>query len=469
MADEVVLRGVRTLEPHRLGVTISIAMTALVAVALVALLVTAGPPTTKDGGAFLRLLFLTICGGLGSAWYFGRMRKHVSAAAADLRVTSDAIHLGAKRLADRSELRAAFVSPIEVGGAGGQPAVVHISRGPLALPVELVVPTIEDGRRLTTALGLGAAQRASELPLGALSVESLKSRVRGTWIGGAILVASVLGTIAAAKGGLVAPAIMLALAGAGTHVTMLLRLFHSAKIVVGSDAVLASWFSHRVSIPLRDIVRAEAVEGEAWATMLPMIVRVHLKDGRSVELLGRAGRASAIGSFNHLARMHAETIAERINEAVASRGEAAPATAYAAEEGALERGSRSMEAWVAALRKLNDGTAGFRDHGASATVVERLLAILEDASASPTRRVAAAVALAPHLDPERRGRVRIAAEATAAPKLRVALEAAAAAEDDKLVRALNEVASEEAQDAELRGGAALSGGMRDPAEGSTIQ
>ncbi len=128
-----------------------------------------------------------------------------------------------------------------------------------------------------------------------------------------------------------------------------------------------------------------------------------------------------------------------------------------------------MEAWVAALRKLNDGTAGFRDHGASATVVERLLAILEDASASPTRRVAAAVALAPHLDPERRGRVRIAAEATAAPKLRVALEAAAAAEDDKLVRALNEVASEEAQDAELRGGAALSGGMRDPAEGSTIQ
>lgn len=447
MAEELEVDDVRTLDPHRLGVTLSIALTALVAVGLVALLITAGPPATKDGGAFFRLLFITICGGLGATWYFGRVRKHLSANAARLRVASDGIFLGGRKIAERSELRSAFVSPIEVGRVDDPRAVVQLSRGPLALPVEIVVPSIEDGRRVTAALGLGAAQRASELPLGALSVESLRSRVRGTWVGALVLVASIAGSIATAKSGLIAPAVMLAIAGASAHLTMIFRLFHTGKIVVGADGVVASWFSQRTVIPLRNIARAEALEGEAWATMLPMVVRVHLKDGRSVDLVARAGRVSALGNFNRLARLHAETIAERINEAVAARADVASPTAYAGEEGALERGSRSMDAWVTALRKLHDGAAGFRDHGAAGTVLERLLAIMEDATASPTRRAAAAVALAPHLDDGARDRIRIAARATATPKLRVALEAAAAAEDDKLVRALDEVAEEEAREA----------------------
>jgi hypothetical protein len=100
----------------------------------------------------------------------------------------------------------------------------------------------------------------------------------------------------------------------------------------------------------------------------------------------------------------------------------------------LARGERSTSEWLAAVRKQASPSEGSRNlHLAE----DRLWAVLEDPSADPTARVAAAVALrtqsggrrAPELDQ----RVRVAASSTAFPQIRIALEEVVDAPDDEQV------------------------------------
>ncbi len=79
--------------------------------------------------------------------------------------------------------------------------------------------------------------------------------------------------------------------------------------------------------------------------------------------------------------------------------------------------------------------------GAAAPTPEALLRVVEDASAKPVERVAAAIALAAAGDAAR-VRIRVVAEATAAPRLRVALEAVA--REDEVADALEALESESA-------------------------
>lgn len=431
------MAGARLLRANRWGVGISVGLSALCVTAIVAAMV-AAPPSQKDLPAVLNVLFMAIAGGVAGSIWFGRVKRRPATSPSVVRATLAGIEVDGRVEAEAGTIKSAFTRPAPNGGA-----VVRVTRRWLASPIDVWVPTIEDGRALVDALGQGAGRVASELPLHALSEENLRSRVQGTWLGGGVLVASmVAGAVAAGAFG-AAFAVPFGIFGFLFHMAMILRWARSGTIAIGADGVFVRWFSQREHIPLARIERAEVVTGTAWATMIPNLVRLHLRDGQVRDLVAAAGRTSAFGrSYNDLALAHASTVAERINEAVraSARGEHAPRVALV--EDGLERGGRAVGEWVAALRKLHDHAAGFREHGATAHVLDSLWSVLEDNLAPQGKRMAAAVALAPHLDAAGRGRVRIAARAVAAPKLRVALEAAAESDDDALVEALAEAESE---------------------------
>jgi hypothetical protein len=434
---ECKLEGVRPMVANRVGVALSAGFSALVLLAGIAAVAATGLPQGGEGASFINVILLGMLGGGFGAWWFARMARRVSPRAGEVRVTDNGVYLDGKRLIARSDIRSATLWPGQ--GAG---ACVRIQPRGVGASIDLVVRDDADGRRLIETLGFSASQTASELGLLALSVESLKSRVRGTWLGGATLLSSFFAAGFAGRMGL-AGGWVAALVAAGLlfHITMLLRFFKRGSIVVGADGVHAQWLGQRRFIPIRDVDRAEVVQGEAWATMLPMIVRIHRKAGDFVDLLAGAGRVSAFGNFDRGARPHAEMIAERINEAAAASGRA-PSDHPPWDERLLARGQRAMRDWVAALRKLDDKAPSFREHADSVQVLDRLWAILEDATMDHEKRAAAAVALSPHFDAADRQRVRIAARATATPKLRIALEAAAEDDEDRLVEALDEVATE---------------------------
>jgi hypothetical protein len=435
---ECTLRDVRLMKPNRRGVALSLGISSALVLAGIVAIAVAGMPQGKDGASIINLMVLAACGGGAGAWWFGRVKKRPSAEASELRATANGVYLAGKRLVAKKDIASAMLWPGR--GAG---AFVRIKRhGLAAAPIDLQVKDAADGRKLIETLGFSASQTASELTISAPSLPNLKSRIRGSWLGGAMMFAGIAAAIVAGKtlGGPIAA--VFGLGGFLFHAMMLLRLFRPAKIAVGADGVHVRWMWQQQFIPIHDIERAEVVEGDAWASMLPMLVRIHLTSGEVVDLVGKVGRTSAFGRFNDFARAHAEVVAERINEAVQGRGRGAPA-ALAWDDGILARGERAVGEWVAALRRLEDKVQTFRQQAGAGSVFERLWEILEDAAAAPARRAAAAVALSPHLDERGRERLRIAAQATATPKLRIALEAAAEDDDDRLIRALDEVAAVE--------------------------
>jgi hypothetical protein len=100
---------------------------------------------------------------------------------------------------------------------------------------------------------------------------------------------------------------------------------------------------------------------------------------------------------------------------------------------------QSIEAWVEAVRKHASPGDGYRSQHLSE---DRLWAVLEDPSADPTARVAAAIALrtsvgrgggtvAPQVRVQLDQRVRVAASSTAFPQVRGALEEIANCESDE--------------------------------------
>jgi hypothetical protein len=106
----------------------------------------------------------------------------------------------------------------------------------------------------------------------------------------------------------------------------------------------------------------------------------------------------------------------------------------------LARGTgQSIQAWMEAIRKQATPGDGYRSQHLSE---DRLWAVLEDPSADPTARVAAAIALrttvrgaAPQVRVQLDQRVRVAASSTAFPEVRGALEQIAEAESDEEIPA----------------------------------
>jgi len=186
------------------------------------------------------------------------------------------------------------------------------------------------------------------------------------------------------------------------------RVAEPREIVIGADGVLVRSVWGTRLVPFAEIEDALCAGNR---------LLLHLRDprgGRREKLFVLRGHDAGI----------AAGLADRIADAIRAAG-GKPSASAAAE---LDPAGRPLHAWRAALGKLLTGGGDYRR---SALGADHLIAVLEDASAPPARRIGAAIALRDGVHPEARARVRIAADACADEDVRAALEAAAAEEIDE--------------------------------------
>jgi hypothetical protein len=445
MADEECsLTDVTVMEANRVGVALALALSAACLLAFAFVTARFGLPHGKEGGAFVRVMLYGVFGGGAAAWWFGRVSRKPSEMVGELRATANGIYLRGKRIVARREIGAAYVWP----GTDGAAYVRIERRGLLRGPIDLKVRNVDEGRALLRAIGMDATQASSAFTAAATSMSQYRQRLYTSWAGiacvfGAPVAMAALGVHGAPLG------LTIVLAGLA-YAAVALYAVKSASVVVGADGVLIRWLWQKHFVPIQDIVRAEVVPYEhITLAMWGLVVRVHRRSGEPLDIPIQRARGATRGLGADIARLNrnrAEAIAERINEAVLGKGRGTSSALAVTDLDALARGGRAVDEWVAALRGLRAKIATFRDQATGG--VDALWSVLEDAEAAAEQRAAAAVALSPHLDEGGRARLRIAAQATVAPKLRIALEAAAEDDDERLVRALEEVA--EAPEPEAR-------------------
>ncbi|MCC6527682.1 MAG: hypothetical protein IT373_33865 [Polyangiaceae bacterium] len=202
------------------------------------------------------------------------------------------------------------------------------------------------------------------------------------------------------------PAIVLGIIVFASLAIGLLARFPSTRVVVGTDGIeLKRPLSRRRFIPYSELHRV-TLEGPT--------IRPYLRFERARE----APIDLRVASY-----LEGETLCARIREAMAGAG-----TRSTFDVAALDRGGLSLAEWRASLAKLLARSAGYRQR-----VVEALdlAQAAESAAVTPSRRVAAALALSSSGDENLRQRVRIAAEGCANPAVKRALLAAAEGEVDE--------------------------------------
>lgn len=314
-----------------------------------------------------------------------------------------------RRLIERDRIESAVLVP---GDGEGRPYVRIAARG--ALPIEVGVPSPDDGRALLRALGFDAAQHALEF--------------RATSIAGVIITLFCLLPLLALPAIVDSDLVPFALVIAGA-VVLAMMLFPT-KVSVGADGVSIRRFGQMRFIPSGDIEWVQTYDSFQSAETARGVVLV-LKSGEHVKIpIGGNGIGKSDGTKEITAFI------ERVEEAIEAHrtSEREPPVA------ALDRGGRTALDWLRALRRIGAGAnATLRN---APTMPDRLVRLVESPSARPIDRAAAAVALQSSSDPDARARVRVAATAVADQRLRVALEAVAEGDDARLEAALEELAFE---------------------------
>jgi hypothetical protein len=192
--------------------------------------------------------------------------------------------------------------------------------------------------------------------------------------------------------------------------------FAPTLVRIGTDGIATRWLGQRNFIPFTRVASA-ATYSDQRGTKITHGVRLQLTNGEEIKL---AGGQSQIGLDD------AKRLARRIEEA-----RAAHAAGHVAQTtGLLARGERPTLEWVRALRGMGAAAGGPRT---AAVPVNKLLQVVEDATASAMDRLGAAVAALSSEDADAARRVRVAAETTVSPKLRVALDRIVETQDDDAV------------------------------------
>lgn len=342
------------------------------------------------------------------------------------RIDERGLSVGARLVVPRARLREAVVVPETREGV-----LVRIGQGLGA--TDLVVGDPELGRRLLARLRLDAAHTTGRVAVRAPSVGHYRARAR------LALPALLFVPFAVALGIASELLLILPIAAVALFLPIALSMAVSGDVTVGTDGVLVRWLWQRRFIPLDDVIDARVAEEEPMMNAKVVVVRLYRADGSVKETLmvDAAQEGDLQESFRTMVDARAQSLAERIREAIASR-------AAGAEDGAaraLERGDRAGADWIGHLRGLLARAETFRD--AAAPTREALLRIVENAREPAPTRAAAAVAALSSSDGDARARVRVAAQTSAAPRLRVALErisadeASEAAEDAALAEALD--------------------------------
>lgn len=329
---------------------------------------------------------------------------------------ADGVEIDGQRI-PRSTIREGFVLP-------GSPPRVKLRRR-WATPIELQVGSTDEARAILRALGLDVTQTVARFRT--LSRAVSKRRYVAATLGSFFTVYAVFiigltrsrndPTLAAATG----VAFFVGL------LAMMTLMLMPTKLSVGADGVVLRWLFRDRFIAYGDIEGAEQYE-KGWGRSRHIGIKLTLRSGE--EVLIPTGQAK--WNNEEMAIIH-----ERMREAM----EAFRLGDAAADAALLRRGARDVPEWIAALRAIGSGANA--DMRTAPLPRERLFRIVESPTAAVAERAAAAVALGGELDDEARGRLRIAAEATASPKLRVVLEAAASgAAEAEMEAALGEAAGE---------------------------
>jgi hypothetical protein len=319
----------------------------------------------------------------------------------------------------RAEIRAGFVRPSLT------PQVKLRRRW--ATPIELQVGSTEEARSILRVLGLDVSQTVAEFRT--LSRAVAKRRYIAAIVG--VLIGMYGGFVSAfARGHGGATGAVLGLGFFVAIASMITLFVMPTKLSVGADGIVLRWFFRDRFISYGDVAHVERYE-KGVGRSRHVGLSVALRSGE--EVLIPTGHAK-------WGDEELSIIGERIRQAMETfrSGDAA------ADAAMLRRGARRPAEWVAALRAIGAGANA--DMRTAPLPRERLFRIVESPTAPAAERAAAAVALGGELDDETRGRLRVAADASASPKLRVVLTAAASgASEAELEAALSEVATEDAR------------------------
>lgn len=368
---------------------------ALSAICLLLGLVTRNPPLA----ALSRPLFF---GGIPAFIYVWnknprsrRTRVAVSASAEGVRLRGE----GSLPSLPRAQIKEGFILPAIAGSSHR----VHLVRRGLAPPVELEVRDEAEGRAVLRALGLDASQTVATFRTASRVV------AHPNWI--APLIISIM-ALSMASGALV-PALKSTLPFAGLFPFIFLAFFVTllfpTRIDVGADGILMKWLWQRRFIPYSDLEAVRSYQRKLGRSRVSGVA-LWLRGGEEVVIpvsqRGWGEERSAI-------------VEERIREAMAAYREGGAE----ADAMLLRRADRPVREWITTLRAIGAGANA--DLRVAPVAPERLFRIVEDPSAKPSARAAAAVALSAAGSEDVRARLKAAAEATAAPRLRIALDAAA--------------------------------------------
>lgn len=314
----------------------------------------------------------------------------------------------------RASIRSGLVVPNTPHGT-----VVRLSNPSRFRSIDLVVADEAEGRALLDALDLGTSRRTAQF--------LAHPRMHGAPAVAGLMVAAIAGAFfgltALMRGGHGLFGIIVAVVFAMLPYIPVVASVAPTKVTVGVDGVLLRRLGMDQFIPFRDVASVE---------MYDEGVHLVLRDGRKVPL-----RVGPLDS--KVLAIHTEQSAER--EALYTRlrdamGEHARGEQPGVSALAVDRGGRTVTAWIAHLRELAQRQEG----GMRQAPVLRstLWSLLGDPNASSTDRAGAAVALAEsgRDEPSTQERLRVVAGAVASPRLRVVIEAAAEGTDARLTRAI---------------------------------
>lgn len=298
--------------------------------------------------------------------------------------------------------------------------IVRLSRGRTRFPIDLGVRTEEEGKRLLSQLGLGGHQSVATFR--GLS----RAQLVQPWKAALATVSCMaLGVFSAYQLMFFLSSIVVFFATVLLFVSPLIVLMAApTKIDVGADGVRLRWLGRDSFTPMADIKRVY-VEEVAVHNQGQMRLTLERHDDEPVVVpLGNAQT-----DFGQ-----AEAVAARIRWAMEGHGAGEDATPQ------LRRDERPLSEWVERLR----GLERHATHRHANVSRDALWSTLEDASAAPLDRAAAAVALREQLGPDERRRIATAARATAAPRLRIALERSLDDDEPALLEALAELEATQA-------------------------
>ncbi len=359
---------------------------------------------------------LSLFGALGLSWTY-RNNRNPSHVPGGIAVDEEGVRHAGRLLARRDEIKGGFLLPRDDG------MYLRLERRGARPSILARVRDADEGRAALRALGLDATQTAGTLDVASqLFAWSLGKQL-------AVLLPSIfvgVGLIQALAIGIGGVA---AIVGVPILVTMILAwvfglIFAPTRVRFGVDGIATRWLGRDRFYPLSEVESAQRYEENVGG-----------KTYVGVELaLAGGGRAKIPGGQKGWSRVDPREIEERVREVLELHrngpSEIDPAL--------LARGERSVTEWIARLRAIGAGANA--DARTAALPPEKLLSVVEDATASPAARVGAAVAAIPQLPAEARRRVRVAAATSASPALRVALTRVTEADDDEaLAEALAEL------------------------------